>query len=157
MKGVQRGGRAVGDGAEPERGERTDAERELVGGVDAGLVVGADQIDRVELSGEVRKAMEAAAGVNGDRRATGPWNRARTDPDRARVVLGTALDAVNGVRGAFTPYLPCSSAALDEVLGPVDAWLRPELSPGLPIGKPSPLFAKVDVEELFADDDDDTG
>ena len=145
------------DGAVPEPGDRTDADTELVAGVDAALVVAADQIDRVELRAALRTAMEAAAGVNAYLNATEPWNLARTDPDRSRVVLGTALDAVNGVRVAFTPYLPFSSAALDEVLGPVDAWLRPELSPGLPIGKPSPLFAKVDVEELFADDDGDTG
>ena len=145
------------DGAVPEPGDRTDADTELVAGVDAALVVAADQIDRVELRAALRTAMEAAAGVNAYLNATEPWNLARTDPDRSRVVLGTALDAVNGVRVAFTPYLPFSSAALDEVLGPADAWLRPELSPGLPIGKPSPLFAKVDVEELFADDDGDTG
>ena len=73
------------------------------------------------------------------------------------MVLGTALDAVNGVRVGFAPYLPFSSAALEEVLGSVEGWYRPELTPGRPIGKPTPLFAKVDVEALLADQVDESG
>ena len=105
----------------------------------------------------LRTGMEAAAAVNAYLNATEPWRLAKVDPERASVVLGTALAAVSGVRLALAPYLPFSSAALEEVLGPVDAWRRPELSPGMPIGKPPPLFAKVDVEELFADDDGEPG
>ena len=55
----------------------------------------------------------------------------------------------------FPPSLPFSSAALEEVLGSVEGWYRPELTPGRPIGKPTPLFAKVDVEALLADHADE--
>ncbi|MBC8365183.1 MAG: methionine--tRNA ligase [Actinobacteria bacterium] len=140
------------DGAVPEPGDRTDADLALLAGVDAALVTAADQIDRVELRAALRTAMEAAAEVNAYLNATEPWKLAGSDPDRARVVLGTALDAVNGVRVAFTPYLPFSSSALEDVLGPVVGWVRPELSPGRPIDRPTPLFAKVDVEALLAED-----
>ncbi|MEE1563456.1 MAG: methionine--tRNA ligase, partial [Acidimicrobiales bacterium] len=139
---------AMCDGVVPEPGDRTDADLALLAGVDAALVTAADQIDRVELRAALRTAMEAAAEVNAYLNVTEPWKLVRTDPDRARVVLGTALDAVNGVRVAFSPYLPFSSSVLEEVLGPVEGWRRPELSPGRPIDKPPPLFAKVDLEAL---------
>ncbi len=139
---------AMCDGVVPEPGDRTDADLALLAGVDAALVTAADQIDRVELRAALRTAMEAAAEVNAYLNVTEPWKLARTDPGRARVVLGTALDAVNGVRVAFSPYLPFSSSVLEEVLGPVEGWRRSELSPGRPIDKPAPLFAKVDLEAL---------
>tara|TARA_B100000929_G_scaffold26153_1_gene19474 strand:- start:12582 stop:14234 length:1653 start_codon:yes stop_codon:yes gene_type:complete len=139
---------AMCDGVVPEPGDRTDIDLALLAGVDAALVTAADQIDRVELRAALRTAMEAAAEVNAYLNVTEPWKLARTDPDRARVVLGTALDAVNGVRVAFSPYLPFSSSVLEEVLGPVEGWRRSELSPGRPIDKPAPLFAKVDLEAL---------
>ncbi len=139
---------AMCDGVVPEPGDRTDVDLALLAGVDAALVTAADQIDRVELRAALRTAMEAAAEVNAYLNVTEPWKLARTDPDRARVVLGTALDAVNGVRVAFSPYLPFSSSVLEEVLGPVEGWRRSELSPGRPIDKPAPLFAKVDLEAL---------
>ena len=139
---------AMCDAVVPEPGDRTDVDLALLAGVDAALVTAADQIDRVELRAALRTAMEAAAEVNAYLNVTEPWKLARTDPGRARVVLGTALDAVNGVRVAFSPYLPFSSSVLEEVLGPVEGWRRPELSPGRPIDKPPPLFAKVDLEAL---------
>ncbi len=139
---------AMCDGVVPEPGDRTDVDLALLAGVDAALVTAADQIDRVELRAALRTAMEAAAEVNAYLNVTEPWKLARTDPGRARVVLGTALDAVNGVRVAFSPYLPFSSSVLEEVLGPVEGWRRSELSPGRPIDKPAPLFAKVDLEAL---------
>ena len=139
---------AMCDAVVPEPGDRTDVDLALLAGVDAALVTAADQIDRVELRAALRTAMEAAAEVNAYLNVTEPWKLARTDPDRARVVLGTALDAVNGVRVAFSPYLPFSSSVLEEVLGPVEGWRRSELSPGRPIDKPAPLFVKVDLEAL---------
>jgi methionyl-tRNA synthetase len=95
--------------------------------------------------------MGAAAAVNAYLNATEPWKLAKVDPERANVVLGTALAAVVGVRVALAPYLPFSTSALDDVLGPVDSWERRELSPGSPIGKPTPLFAKVDLDVLLSD------
>ena len=70
---------------------------------------------------------------------------------RARAVLGTALAAVAGVRVALSPWLPFSTAMLDDVLGTVDSWKRVEPTPGAPVPQPVPLFAKVDLEELLDD------
>ncbi len=145
------------EGAVPEPGDRTADDVALLDGVDAALVTAGDQIDRVELRAGLRTAMDAAAAVNAYLNATEPWKLAKTDLDRARVVLGTALDAVNGIRVAFGPYLPHSSAVLAEALGPVDGWRRSDLAVGRPVEKPTPLFAKVDVEALLAEGDGDAG
>ena len=140
-------------GVVPEVGSRTADDLAVLATVDGALDVVTDLIERVELRAALRTGMDAAATVNAYLNATEPWKLARSDPERAQAVLGTALAAVAGVRVALSPYLPFSTMALDDELGPVDAWQRREPVPGSPIGKPVPLFAKVDVVELLAGDD----
>ena len=140
-------------GVVPEVGDRTADDLAVLATVDGALDVVTDLIERVELRAALRTGMDAAATVNAYLNATEPWKLARSDPERAQAVLGTALAAVAGVRVALSPYLPFSTTALDDELGPVDAWQRREPVPGSPIGKPVPLFAKVDVVELLAGDD----
>jgi hypothetical protein len=43
-------------------------------------------------------------------------------------VLGVALGAINGVRVGLSPFLPFSSAALDEILGAPSGWCRDEVA-----------------------------
>ena len=140
-------------GVVPAVGGRTADDLAVLATVDGALDVVTDLIERVELRAALRTGMDAAATVNAYLNATEPWKLARSDPERAQAVLGTALAAVAGVRVALSPYLPFSTTALDDELGPVDAWQRREPVPGSPIGKPAPLFAKVDVVELLAGDD----
>ena len=140
-------------GVVPAVGGRTADDLAVLATVDGALDVVTDLIERVELRAALRTGMDAAATVNAYLNATEPWKLARSDPERAQAVLGTALAAVAGVRVALSPYLPFSTTALDDELGPVDAWQRREPVPGSPIGKPAPLFAKVDVTELLAGDD----
>jgi len=140
-------------GVVPAVGGRTADDLAVLATVDGALDVVTDLIERVELRAALRTGMDAAATVNAYLNATEPWKLARSDPERAQAVLSTALAAVAGVRVALSPYLPFSTMALDDELGPVDAWQRREPVPGSPIGKPAPLFAKVDVTELLAGDD----
>ena len=139
------------DGAVPGASGRTPEDLALLEVVDEALDTAGSQIHRVELRAALRTGMGAAAAANAYLNATEPWNLAKVDPERANVVLGTALAAVVGVRVALAPYLPFSTSALDDVLGLVDSWERRELSPGSPIGKPTPLFAKVDMDVLLSD------
>ena len=139
------------DGAVPGASGRTPEDLALLEVVDEALDTAGSQIHRVELRAALRTGMGAAAAANAYLNATEPWKLAKVDPERANVVLGTALAAVVGVRVALAPYLPFSTSALDDVLGLVDSWERRELSPGSPIGKPTPLFAKVDMDVLLSD------
>ena len=144
-------------GVVPPVGERARNDTALLADVDAALERVAAHIDRVELRAGLRSGMAAAAAVNAYLNATEPWKAARDDPERARVILGTALSAVNGIRVCLSPYLPFSNAALDEILGPVEGWCRTEVEPGRPIERPSPLFTKVDPTTLDGLVDDKPG
>jgi methionyl-tRNA synthetase len=136
------------DAQVPEPGELTDEDQALLASIDSLLVEAADQFDRVELRAALRTAMNAGQEVNQYLNALEPWKLAKTEPERAKTVLFVALSAINGARVAFSPYLPFSAAALDELLGAPTGWHRDELVPGTAIPKPTPLFQKV---ELVAD------
>ncbi len=133
----------------PEVGDRTKIDFDLTMAVDNAITLAGEQIDCVELRAGLRTAMDAAAMVNVYLNATEPWKLMKTEPGRARVILSTALDAVNGIRVIFTPYLPFSSILLDGILGRITDWKRPEFPTGRQIEKPTPLFEKVDVVEGF--------
>ena len=140
-------------GVVPSPEGRTDGDLAVLESVDAALVRSTEQVERVELRAALRTGMDAAAEVNAYLNTTEPWKLVKSDAERARVVLGTALAAVAGVRVALSPYLPFSTAALDDVLGPVKSWERLEPVVGTPVPKPIPLFAKVDLEALLSGDD----
>ncbi len=138
-------------GAQPDTTDRRGEDETLLAAVDEFLVVANRQLEAVELRAALRTAMDGAQAVNAYLNATEPWKVVKDDPVRAGVILGTALDAINGVRVAFAPFLPFSSELLDGVLGPVSAWSRVAVPAGTPIAAPSPLFVKVDLEALLAE------
>ena len=135
-------------GTVPEPPPRQPADTALLAAVDEALRDGGDCIERVELRAGLRAAMEAAAKVNAYLNSTEPWKLAKSQPERAEAVLVTALEAVAGVRTGLAPYLPFSTAALDATFGPVAAWERPAVAAGTELAKPSPLFAKVDLDAI---------
>jgi methionyl-tRNA synthetase len=144
-------------GVVPPVGEREPNDTALLADVDTALERVAAHIDRVELRAGLQSGMAAAAAVNAYLNATEPWKAAQDDPERARVILGTALSAVNGIRVCLSPYLPFSNASLDGILGPVQGWCRAEVEPGRRIERPSLLFAKVDPTTLDGLVDDEPG
>lgn len=135
-------------GEVPASHDRMPEDDELLATVDRLLAETGGAIERVELRKGLRHALEAAQATNTYLNDTEPWRLQKTDPERAAVVLGTALDAINGARVAFSPYLPFTSERLDEVFGPRTGWERPVLAPGTPIVKPIPLFTKLDLDTL---------
>ena len=139
-------------GIQPGSEGRTPDDDAVLAAVDAALATAGAQIERVELRNALRSAMDGAQAINAYLNATEPWKLAKSDPDRSAVVLATALDAINGIRVAFAPFLPFSSAILDKALGSIDGWARAPVAPGTVIDKPMPLFSKVDVGEILGDD-----
>jgi len=145
---------AKNHGAQPEAGDLAGEDVALLAAVDAALAEADSQLEKVELRAALRTAMDAAQSINAYLNATEPWKLTKTDPARSATVLATALDAINGVRVAFTPFLPFSSMVLDELLGPVGAWERKPVAAGTPIAKPTPMFVKVDIDSLLDDHTD---
>lgn len=140
----------TGEGEIPTPGDFLDVDEELLATVDGLLVASGEHFERVELRAALRAAMDAAQAANQYLNSTEPWKLAKTDVDRAKTVLFVALSAINGARVAFSPFLPFSAAALDEILGVPSGWSRDPLESGRPIAKPTPLYRKVELE----DDDD---
>ena len=138
-------------GAQPDTAGRCADDEALLATIDRLLGEANQQLEAVELRAALRTAMDAAQAVNAYLNATEPWKVLKDDQVRGGVILGTALDAINGVRVAFLPFLPFSSEVLSDVLGPVTGWSRVAVAPGTPIGPPVPLFAKVDLEALLAE------
>jgi methionyl-tRNA synthetase len=138
----------------PAPADLTDQDRHVLEGVDRALVEVAEMIERVELKAALRTAMETASSVNFYLNATEPWKLIKSDPDRARTVLWTALSAIAGLRVAFAPYLPHTTKSLGVMLGlgsEVTDWKRPELEGGTELGAVSPLFSKLE-DDIISDE-----
>ncbi len=138
-------------GEVPPAEGRTAEDEALLSEVDADLVAAGEAIERVELRNALRHGLDAAQAANAYLNATEPWKLQKTDPDRASVVLGTALEAINGARVALSPFLPFTCERLSDILGEPAGWQRTPLVPGTPIPAPSPLFAKIDLDTLDED------
>ncbi len=137
-------------GVQPPSDDRTAEDQALLGTVEETLAACGQLFERVELRAALRTAMAGAQAINAYLNATEPWKLAKRDARRSATVLATALDAVNGIRVALAPFLPFSSARLDEILGPLDGWSHSPVPPGTEIPKPTPLFAKVDIDAIQA-------
>jgi methionyl-tRNA synthetase len=140
------------DGSVPVPGDATAADRVLIATVDTALIEEAELIERVELRAGLRRAMEAAGEVNAYLNAEEPWRAIKADRPRAETVLWTAVQAIAGLRVAFAPYLPFSTARLGEMLGvgpEVPGWGRLPVPAGTRFGEVSPLFIKLDEDALI--------
>ncbi len=112
----------------------------------------AAHIERVELRAGLRVAMESAARVNAYLNATEPWKLAKTDLERAGTVLKCALDSLNHLKVAFSPYLPTTSQHLHEMLGLPGTlgelgWKGEPIPAGTELGEIGPLYRKVELDE----------
>ncbi len=139
------------DGQVLEPGPLGSSETELLASIDAAFDEAATHFQAAELRAALRTAMTAAQSVNAYLNATEPWKVVKQDLEQGRMMLHTALSAINGVRVLFAPFLPFTCAALDEVLGETSGWTRQPLVVGTAIDKPKPLFTKIDLEALEAD------
>ncbi len=129
-----------------EPGSYSDEDQALLDLVDAAIIDAAAQISAVELRAALRSAMSSAQAVNAYLNATEPWKVIKVDQERGRTMLHVALSAINGVRVMFDPFLPFTSAKISDILGPIEGWQRAPLVVGTPIAKPTPLFAKVELD-----------
>lgn len=139
------------DGALPPRGTPTPEDARLIAEIDDALADVAELLEAVELRGGLRRAMEAAAEVNAYLNATEPWKVLKGDRERAGTILWTAVQAIAGLRVAFSPYLPFTTARLGTMLGvgeDVDGWARAEVPAGTRLGEIAPLFRKLDDDAL---------
>jgi methionyl-tRNA synthetase len=137
------------DGHVPRPAELLPDDDALIAEIDASLADVATLIDKVELRAGLRRAMDAAAEVNAYLNATEPWKVVKTDKERGGTILWTALQAIAGLRIAFSPYLPHTSARLGAMLGGDEAiagWERTPVQAGTAFGEITTLFTKLEPD-----------
>jgi methionyl-tRNA synthetase len=169
-------------GAVPEPGELTGADREVLGAVEQGFADVGDHIDGARFKAALGEAMRLAARANQYTSEQAPWTTIKTDPERAGTVLYVALRCVDNLKMLLTPFLPFSCQRLHELLGYegwiagplefrteveaggthevltgdyeswVGSWAPSQLEPGQKLAEPVPLFRKLDVDEVVADE-----
>ena len=137
------------DGVVPEPGELDDRDRKLLTSVDEHLVEQARLMERVEQRQALKEALAAAQATNGYLNELEPWRTAKEDRERTASTLWTALQAISGINVGFAPYTPFASQRLHEWLGGdgklIDhGWARAAVPAGTELGKPTPLFAKME-------------
>jgi methionyl-tRNA synthetase len=111
-----------------------------------------------------------------------PWTKLETERDRAGTILFVALRAVDSLKALLAPFLPFSAQRLHELLGYDDViagplafetvaedgaehmvltgdyatwsgrWEPSALPAGQALRNPAPLFAKLDPEQVVADE-----
>lgn len=111
-----------------------------------------------------------------------PWTKLEDERERAATILFVALRAIDGLKILLTPFLPFSSQRLHEMLGYdgviagelafeevtegesthvvltgeyttwTGRWEPSALPAGQALREPRPLFAKLDPEQVVADE-----
>ena len=112
-------------------------------------------IEAVHLRQGLQQAFALAQDANRYLDQTAPWQAIKEDRQAAAQALYTTLNVITALRTALAPYLPFSCDRLNGYLGAEasiedQGWQVHALTPGAPLGKPEPLFRKLEpsiVEE----------
>jgi methionyl-tRNA synthetase len=169
-------------GEVPEPGALTDSDRELLAAVHAGFDSVGSLIERTSFKAALAEAMRIAALANVYVSEQAPWQVIKSDRERAGTILYVSLRAVDSLKTLLTPFLPFSAQTLHELLGYdgylagplelrevhedgashvvltgaydtwVGRWQPSELPPGQKLQEPRPLFKKLDVDQVVADE-----
>ena len=169
-------------GAVPEPGELTEADRDVLAAIEQGFADVGNLIEGASFKAALGEAMRLAARANQYMSEQAPWTTIKTDPERAATVLYVALRCVDSLKTLLTPFLPFTCQRLHELLGHegwiagplefrteaepggthevltgdyeswVGRWEPSELEPGQKLAEPMPLFRKLDVDEVVADE-----
>jgi len=146
-------------GVVPDGGEAGPLEIKLLADLDAGIADLTAQMEAIE----VRKSAQAlrALWVLGNEylQAAAPWTAIKTDPDRAAVIVRTALNLVALYARLSAPFIPFAAEKIVAAFGleePLD-WPREgaaealaSLAAGRTIAAPDVLFRKIEDDQLAA-------
>jgi methionyl-tRNA synthetase len=84
-----------------------------------------------------------------------PWKEIKNDRDRTGTILWTSIAAINCLRVMLSPFLPFSSSDISSMLNiseDVFGWdvdlVIEQIVPNTLFNTPSPLFKKLDLEEV---------
>jgi methionyl-tRNA synthetase len=161
-------------GAVPPAGELTEADREVLAGVETAFGVVGALIEQARFKAALAEAMRTSTLANQYISEQAPWSTIKTDRDRAATVLNVALRCVDSLKVLFAPFLPFAGQRVHELLGYGDVlagplefrdvgedgdahtiltgryegwrrgWGPTDLPEGQQLREPAPLFEKLD-------------
>ncbi len=146
------------DGKVPEPGELDERCERLLKDIEDGLIVIDEHIGKCNFRSGLSTALSLAQETNRFLDETAPWKALKTDLPSAARSLYTTICAINGLKIAFSPYLPFSTERLHEYLGfdtPLsdDGWQLVRPAPGQELPEPPPLFVTL-APELAEQEED---
>jgi methionyl-tRNA synthetase len=126
------------DGVLPVAGE-AEEDRLLLDQVARGCHELGKEFDRFAFSVGLEAWMSAVFACNAYVDAAAPWALKKTDPERMAAVLGTLVVAVRQLAEAVAPVIPGSA---EKLMALIDGG-----KDGTPIGQPTPVFPRLEMEE----------
>jgi methionyl-tRNA synthetase len=128
-------------GVLPDAGEAQE-DRALLDHVARGCSELATEFDRFAFSVGLEAWIGAVFACNAYIDAAAPWALKKSDPERMAAVLGTLVVAVRELADAVAPIIPSSA---EKLIALIDGG-----KDGKPIGQPTPIFPRLELEEEAA-------
>ncbi|MCH7626961.1 MAG: class I tRNA ligase family protein, partial [Chloroflexi bacterium] len=146
------------DGKVPDPGVLGDLDKELLDEARRRFQETGESIEVVRLRAALSSPMSLAQSANRYLDQKAPWSAVKTDMADAARTLWTTLSVINCLKTLLYPFIPFSSEKLHTMLGFEGSvrdsgwtWSPDDLSPGQSMGKPEPLFLKLDEELVEAE------
>jgi len=141
------------DGKTPQMGSKTDYDNEVLAEMLQLKIRVGDNLAAFRFREALKEAMNLARLGNKYLADTEPWKVIKTDPERVKTILNTALQITASLSIVFEPFIPFSMKKLRgwvnlSKISWNDGGNSGLLSPGHPIGKPELLFEKIEDEEI---------
>jgi len=139
------------EGRVPDPGALDARSEALLERIEAMLRETGEQLGLCHFRAALGAAMAAAQEANKFLDETAPWKALPEDRAGAARSLYAVLCAINGLKVAFSPFVPFSAQRLHAYLGfetPLeqDGWTLVRPQPGQALGEPKPLFTKLEPE-----------
>ena len=137
------------DNTVPTPAELSEDDEVALTACDTALREVSNAIEARKFRDGLRSAMRLAQAGNRYIDATEPWKTVKIDKESAGTALWVGLNIISTLRTVFYPYLPTSADKIHDMLFKdsdtlSDGWSKRDIIPNAPIGKPTPLFNKLD-------------
>ena len=139
------------DGKAPEPGPLDDEATALLDEARSRFDETAAHIEACHFRAALGSSMALARSANRYLDVKAPWQSIKTDREQAASTLWVALSVINCLKTSMYPVLPFSSEKLHGMLGFEGSvrdrgwtWSSDGVKPGQALGRPEPLFAKLD-------------
>ncbi len=142
-------------GLVPTPGPLDNEDRAILAESEAAFATVGELIDRVKMKEALQEVMALATKANVYLDKKEPWKVVKLDREAAATIYYVALKLLADLRLLTQPFLPFSAQKLQAMLGyageaSAESWQPATLSPGQPLGQPTPLFKKYDEKTLDA-------